>query len=181
VIDANGFRYNIGIILVNQQRQVLLAKRVGQDAWQFPQGGINSDEKIKDALLRELYEEIGLEHSVVKIIGQTKHWLRYKVPYNFTRDKSVSGIVKPGEPEFVGQKQRWYLLKFMGDDAQINLNISSKPEFDGWQWVSYWYPLRKVIFFKRGVYRRALAELSPLFWQDHARRNSINSLDHLLT
>ena len=171
MIDANGFRYNIGIILANQHHKVLLAKRIGQDAWQFPQGGINVDETIKDALFRELYEEIGLEPNVVKIVGQTKQWLRYKVPYNANRTRN---------PECIGQKQRWYLLKFIGDDRQITLDTSKKPEFDGWQWVNYWYPLRQVIFLKRGVYRRALAELAPLFWNDTSRHNTRGSLDHIL-
>lgn len=154
MIDAEGFRPNVGIVLANSWGQILWARRVGgQDAWQFPQGGIQADETPEAALYRELREEIGLEPHDVEILACTRHWLRYRLPKQYIRHQS--------KPTCVGQKQRWFLLKQLSDDERIRLDISDKAEFDNWRWVSYWYPLEKVIAFKRNVYRRALKELAP--------------------
>ena len=134
--------------------RVLWARRVGgHDAWQFPQGGINDDESAQDALYRELYEEVGLQPKDVKILTRTKGWLRYRLPRKLRRHNSTPG--------FVGQKQKWFLLELVGDTRDIRFDCGHKPEFDGWRWVSYWYPITKVVDFKREVYRRALLELAP--------------------
>lgn len=134
--------------------RVLWARRVGgHDAWQFPQGGINDDESAQDALYRELYEEVGLQPKDVKILTRTKGWLRYRLPRKLRRHNSTPG--------FVGQKQKWFLLELVGDTGDIKFDCGHKPEFDGWRWVSYWYPITKVVDFKREVYRRALLELAP--------------------
>ncbi|MEX2488294.1 MAG: RNA pyrophosphohydrolase [Pseudomonadales bacterium] len=152
MIDTDGYRPNVGIIVANANGQVLWAKRVGQDAWQFPQGGIRENESIEDALYRELWEEIGLDAHCVEIVGATRGWLRYKLPRRLLRQKPSS---------FVGQKQRWYLLRLcVGDDA-ISVNHVDTPEFDLWRWVSYWYPVGQVVSFKKDVYRRAMRELAP--------------------
>ncbi len=152
VIDSDGYRPNVGIIVANDAGQVLWAKRCGQDAWQFPQGGINSGESIEDALYRELNEEIGLDRSHVEVVGCTQGWLRYKLPKRLLRQNSSS---------FVGQKQKWYLLKMLADNEAVRFDLSDTPEFDHWQWVSYWYPLGQVVPFKKDVYRRAMKELVP--------------------
>jgi len=152
LIDSDGFRPNVGIIVANDQGQVLWARRVGQDAWQFPQGGINEQESIEDALYRELQEEIGLQPSNVEIVGCTRGWLRYKLPRRLLRQNNTS---------FIGQKQKWYLLKMLAPDDAISFECSGTPEFDFWQWVSYWYPLGQVVAFKKDVYRRAMKELAP--------------------
>ena len=131
---------------------MLWAKRVGQDAWQFPQGGIRSAESAEDALYRELHEEIGLEPGAVEIVGTTKGWLRYKLPKRLRRDANSA---------FVGQKQRWFLLKMLEDDGAVSFEHSETPEFDHWRWVSYWYPLGQVVSFKQEVYRKAMKELAP--------------------
>jgi len=131
---------------------VLLAKRINQDAWQFPQGGVAPNENLTDAMYRELHEEVGLENSDVTVLGVTRSWLRYKLPKRLIRDS---------KPRCIGQKQKWFLLRLDSTDKNINLCTTDKPEFDGWSWVSYWYPLRQVISFKREVYRKALRELSP--------------------
>ena len=153
MIDNEGFRPNVGIVLVNATGQVLWAKRVGQNAWQFPQGGINEGESTKKALYRELYEEVGLTKDDVAIIGRTKGWLKYKLPANYVR--------KNKSPVCIGQKQVWYLLCIRTSDEAIRFDTSSKPEFDAWEWVDFWYPLNQVIRFKRDVYRRALRQLEP--------------------
>lgn len=153
MIDKQGYRPNIGIIICNDAGQVLWAKRVHQNAWQFPQGGMDENERPEQALFRELEEEVGLKQHQVKILGRTKHWLRYRLPKHMQR--------KNQKHVCIGQKQIWYLLKLLDSDDSINLNNMKKPEFDGWQWVSYWFPLSEVIAFKRDVYRRAMLELSP--------------------
>jgi putative (di)nucleoside polyphosphate hydrolase len=151
VIDADGFRPNVGIILANDQAQVLWAKRVGQDAWQFPQGGVDADESPEQAMFRELKEEIGLDPSDVEVIACTRGWLRYRLPKRMIRYHS--------KPLCIGQKQKWFLLRIRSDDTAVCFDHCAKPEFDGWRWVSYWYPLGQVISFKREVYRSALKEL----------------------
>ncbi len=153
MIDADGFRPNVGIVLTNSKGQVLWARRVGgQNAWQFPQGGINSGESSEQALYRELFEEVGLRQKDVKIISRTRGWLRYRLPKKYLRHGS--------KPLCIGQKQKWFLLELLADDSDIDLVIGGNPEFDGWNWVSYWYPLDQVVSFKRDVYRRAMKELS---------------------
>ncbi|PJE79772.1 RNA pyrophosphohydrolase [invertebrate metagenome] len=157
MIDTDGFRTNVGIILANPQGQVLWARRIQQDAWQFPQGGIKTGEAPDDAMLRELNEEIGLTTSDIKIIACTRGWLRYRLPKKLIRHDR--------HPVCIGQKQKWYLLQFMNTDNHVCLNTTDLPEFDNWQWVSYWYPAGQVVSFKRDVYRRALRELSPYISQ----------------
>ena len=170
MIDADGFRSNVGIILANHQGEVLWARRIGQDSWQFPQGGINHEESPEEALYRELGEEIGLGANDVEIISCTRGWLRYRLPRKMVRRHS--------HPLCVGQKQKWFLLRMLSPDAQVRVDGTDSPEFDGWQWVSYGDPLGQVVSFKREVYRRALRELAPrLFhqmeqrhWNEHDRR-----------
>lgn len=153
MIDEHGYRPNVGIILCNDKGQVLWARRIGQDAWQFPQGGIKEGETPEKALFRELQEEIGLGPQHVQILGCTRGWLRYRLPRRMVRHDS--------RPVCVGQKQKWFLLKLISDDSCINVSATNKPEFDGWSWVSYWFPLGSVVAFKRDVYRRAMTELAP--------------------
>ena len=157
-IDAHGYRSNIGIVISNDRGQVLWARRVGgYDAWQFPQGGMLRDESPETALYRELYEEVGVERDSVEILASTRGWLRYRLPKRYLRHNGRGGK----GPKFVGQKQKWFLLRLLGDDSLVNLECSRKPEFDHWMWVSYWYPLTGVINFKRNVYRRVLREFAP--------------------
>lgn len=152
MIDSEGFRPNVGIILANDEGQLLWARRVGgRDAWQFPQGGIHQGESPEQALYRELQEEVGLEPEHVEIVASTRGWLRYRLPKRFIR--------KGQNPPCIGQKQKWFLLRMLADDQAVQLDLNATPEFDHWQWVSYWYPLDQVVSFKREVYRRALKEL----------------------
>jgi putative (di)nucleoside polyphosphate hydrolase len=151
MIDQDGFRPNVGIILANSYGQVLWAKRMGWDAWQFPQGGINPNETPEQALYRELREEIGLYPQQVEILACTRGWLRYRLPQPMVRTQV--------QPLCIGQKQKWFLLRMTTSDTSVNTATTDKPEFDSWRWVSYWYPVNQVVAFKRNVYRRAMKEL----------------------
>ena len=153
MIDSDGFRPNVGIVLTNKWGQVLWARRIGQNAWQFPQGGIKENELPEEALYRELQEEVGLVEGDVRILARTQGWLRYRLPKRLQRTAS--------KPVCVGQKQKWYLLQMTAPDERVNFDGSETPEFEDWRWVSYWYPISQVVLFKRDVYRRALKELSP--------------------
>lgn len=162
MIDSDGYRPNVGIILSHEDGRVFWAKRVGQNAWQFPQGGIRPHESLEEALFRELREETGLLPEHVEIMGCTRRWLRYRLPKHLIRRHS--------KPLCIGQKQRWFMLRMLVDDACVRLDASDKPEFDSWRWVEYWRPLREVVFFKRHVYRCALRELAPLVFPEEAAR-----------
>ena len=162
MVDADGFRPNVGIVVSNDRGQVLWARRVGgHDAWQFPQGGIDDDESVEDALFRELFEEVGLNRETVEILARTSGWLRYRLPRRLRRSNS--------SPGFKGQKQKWFLLRMLAEDDLVQVHSTDKPEFDGWRWVSYWYPVGQVVAFKRDVYRRALKELAPHLLVPEAR------------
>jgi putative (di)nucleoside polyphosphate hydrolase len=154
VIDRDGYRPNVGIILVSGARQVLWAKRIGQEAWQFPQGGIDGGESPEDALYRELNEELGLDRDHVEIIGVTRDWLRYRLPARYIRRRR--GRI------CIGQKQKWFALRLLAADSLVRFDATENPEFDGWRWVDYWHPLKEVVEFKREVYDHALDELAPL-------------------
>ncbi|HHI77242.1 MAG TPA: RNA pyrophosphohydrolase [Gammaproteobacteria bacterium] len=158
MIDADGFRANVGIILVNDENRLFWGRRVGQDAWQFPQGGIKADETPREAMFRELEEEVGLRPDQVEVLGETSRWLRYRLPRRYIRRHS--------RPLCIGQKQRWFLLRVNCAESDFCLDRFEKPEFDSWRWVDYWEPVREVIYFKRRVYERALEELAPLLFPE---------------
>lgn len=159
MIDFDGYRPNVGIVICNRNGQVLWAKRCGQNSWQFPQGGINDNESAEQAMYRELYEEVGLQSKDVRILYVSKHWLRYKLPKRLLRYDS--------KPMCIGQKQRWFLLQLVGDEKNINMQTTKSPEFDGWRWVSFWYPVRQVVSFKKEVYRKAMKEFSGVLFSEN--------------
>ncbi|MBA58840.1 MAG: RNA pyrophosphohydrolase [Gammaproteobacteria bacterium] len=152
MIDRDGYRLNVGIILANQAGDVLWARRYGESSWQFPQGGIDKNESAETAMYRELEEEIGLSASDVKILGKTKGWLKYALP---------SRLLRRRKNVFKGQKQKWFLLKLLSNDEAVKLDSSKNQEFDCWRWVTYWFPLNEIVHFKKDVYRKALLQLSP--------------------
>lgn len=153
MIDADGFRANVGIIVCDQAGKLLWTRRYGQTSWQFPQGGVNPGESPEATLYRELYEEIGLQREDVKILGSTREWLKYRLPARLVRQDSA--------PLCIGQKQKWFLLRLISKEDRIRFDTSEHPEFDDLLWVNYWYPVRQVVAFKREVYREALQELLP--------------------
>ena len=167
MIDFDGYRPNVGIVICNEKRQVLWAKRYGQNSWQFPQGGINEGETPEQAMYRELFEEVGLTKKDVKILYASKQWLRYKLPKRLLRYDS--------KPICIGQKQRWFLLQLTCDAKDIDMNRTKSPEFDGWRWVSFWYPVRQVVSFKRDAYRRAMKEFAQFLFDPQRSENLLNS------
>ena len=169
MLDAHGYRFNVGIILINEANELFWAKRIKQDAWQFPQGGVDKGESAEQALYRELYEEIGLKATDVKLLAQTKHWLSYKLPKQFLREHKL--------PLCIGQKQKWFLLRLISPASRIQFTHEDKPEFDGWRWVKYWYPLAKIISFKKEVYRKALSEFSLIANGLYYKKNLLDPLD----
>lgn len=151
MLDEQGYRLNVGIILANEAGELLWCRRVNvTDAWQFPQGGIHDNESSIDAMYRELKEELGLSRDDVKLIAQTNDWLSYELPERYRRYDT--------KPLCIGQKQQWFLLRLLSDDSSIRLDGAEKPEFNSWRWVEYWWPLEEIIEFKRDVYRKVLEE-----------------------
>ena len=172
-IDTQGFRANVGIVLIRDSGEVFLGGRSDGRGWQFPQGGVRRQESPEEALFRELHEEVGLARDDVEILASTRSWLRYRLPRQYVRRRS--------RPLCIGQKQRWFLLRLLGDEARLRFDTTAEPEFDTWRWVDYWSPVREVIYFKRRVYARALDELGeqafpegppprPDWWSDDLLR-----------
>jgi putative (di)nucleoside polyphosphate hydrolase len=151
MIDRDGYRPNVAIVLVNSRNQVFWGKRIKEHAWQFPQGGIKPGETPEQAMYRELTEETGLLPQHVRILGRTRDWLHYNVPNHWVK--------REWRGTYRGQKQIWFLLRLLGRDCDICLRASGHPEFDAWRWHDYWVPLESVIDFKRDVYRLGLEQL----------------------
>ncbi|MCF6345154.1 MAG: RNA pyrophosphohydrolase [Thiomicrorhabdus sp.] len=167
MIDVDGYRFNVGIIIVNKEGKLFWGKRIYQDAWQFPQGGIRENETPQQALFRELKEEVGLNPTDVRVLGRTEEWIYYDLPKHLIRHHS--------RPLCLGQKQIWFMLGLEGEYDCINLNCHEKPEFEDWAWVDYWRPVQEVINFKQSVYQQALTELEVTlekFWfHEHLDRD----------
>jgi putative (di)nucleoside polyphosphate hydrolase len=161
MLDRDGFRPNVGIILLNQRNQVFWGKRIRTHSWQFPQGGIDRGETPEQAMIRELHEEVGLHPEHVSIVARTRDWLRYEVPDRYIR--------RDARGHYKGQKQIWFLLKLLGHDWDLNLRATDHPEFDAWRWNDYWVPLEAVVEFKRGVYETALTELARYLPRNESR------------
>ena len=143
-------RLGVGIVLLNKRNQVFAAKKNTVNTkmisfflkrpWQMPQGGIEDGETPVDAMMRELQEEIGTNN--VEIIAETKDWIEYMLPKQLLRRNYT----------FVGQKQKWFLLKFLGNDNEINLNTTDHKEFDTWKWMGAQNIIRLSVNFKRSLY-----------------------------
>ena len=151
MVDKDGYRPNVGIVICNARNEVFWGKRVRQNSWQFPQGGIKHGESPEQAMYRELMEEVGLAQEHVRILGRTRDWLRYDVPRDWVK--------RDWRGHYRGQKQIWFLLRLLGQDCSVRLRASDHPEFEAWRWNDYWAPAEAVVEFKREVYRSALSEL----------------------
>ena len=133
----------------------MYCKRKNSKNWQFPQGGIDKNEDIFIAALRELYEEVGIEENKVKLIKESDHWYKYDLPKKYKRNNFLW-------EDFRGQKQKWFLFKLI-EKAEIDLNNENNPEFDEFNWIDYWKPLDEIVEFKREIYEKVLTELEPAY------------------
>jgi len=139
------YRLGVGAVLINADGLVLVAQRLDTpgDAWQMPQGGIDKGEDPRATVLRELEEEIGTNHA--EIIGETDDWLTYDLP------KEIRKSIWKGR--YRGQKQKWFALRFLGSDAEIDLNAHKHPEFSAWKWVEFQTVPDLIVPFKRPLYQ----------------------------
>ena len=146
-----GYRPNVAMVVINSTNKVLICRRKNTKTWQFPQGGIDNGEDIKKAMYRELSEEVGLSKDDVSLVGESEGTITYDIPKTI-RSKVLGG-------KFKGQEQKWFLLKLNKDNCEIKLDNEAFPEFDKYEWVSFWQPLNRIVDFKREAYRKALSEL----------------------
>jgi len=140
------YRRGVGIVLVNAKGRVFVAERIDTPgAWQMPQGGIDKNETPRQAALRELHEETGT--NTARVIGVTREWLRYDLPTDL-QDKVWKG-------KYRGQEQKWFLMRFTGDDADIDLE-THHPEFSTWKWLPFTHLPRVIVGFKREIYKQVV-------------------------
>src|SRR5260221_9021536 len=151
LIDRDGFRANVGIVLMHDDGRLFIGRRTGGKGWQFPQGGMRRGETPEESLFRELHEEIGLSRADVRIVAQTGRWLRYRLPARFVRRES--------KPLCVGQKQRWYLLRLQRADPEFRFDLTGEPEFDHWRRGDHAQPARQKTRLKRHVFAPPHREL----------------------
>ena len=149
--NNEGYRPNVAMVVINSMNKVLICRRKNTRTWQFPQGGIDNGEDIKKAMYRELSEEVGLSKDDVSLVGESEGTITYDIPKTI-RSKVLGG-------KFKGQEQKWFLLKLNKDNCEIKLDNEAFPEFDKYEWVSFWQPLNRIVDFKRESYRKALSEL----------------------
>jgi len=145
------YRSGVGIMLINPEKKIFVGKRIDNhsDAWQMPQGGTDPGEDEDLAMFRELKEETGISSVDVKLIGKSRGYFYYNLPYKLQK-KFWGG-------KYLGQKQRWYLAELVGDESRINLN-HEKPEFSEWKWIEKDKLINVVVGFKRGLYRDVIKE-----------------------
>lgn len=163
MIDRNGFRLNVGIIITNNKGQLFWGKRVKASGWQFPQGGVQPYETLEETMYRELKEEVGLNPDDIKLIAITKRWLYYKLPEHMVHHNKTNTTC-------IGQKQKWFLLRLNESEENIDLAAGIKPEFSDWRWIEYWLPLKQVVYFKHEVYKKVLTEFE--YKVESLRQNS---------
>ena len=144
------YRKCVGVVLANADGQVFVGQRIDADfkAWQMPQGGIDKGEDPRDAALRELWEETGVGANLVEVMGETEDWISYDLPHEI--------VPRIWKGRYKGQKQRWFLLRFLGSDADVNIS-TEHPEFSEWRWLGADDVLATIVPFKREVYAQVLA------------------------
>ena len=143
-------RIGVGAIVLNKKNQVFVGKRKDNpvDKWQMPQGGVNEGEDLTSAMKRELNEETGIQN--IKILNEIDGWFEYELP-NYLLGKIWKG-------KFRGQKQKWFIVKFLGDDEEINLE-KDKPEFIEWKWLDIENLPNVIVDFKKKVYEKLLPKI----------------------
>lgn len=156
--EESNYRLNVGLIIVNTYGKVLICKRKNSNQWQFPQGGIDKGESPIEAAKREIFEEVGIKPSKIKVLGKIKDWVKYKIP----KELAKKSFKKKG---IVGQKQKWFIFKIKSE-ACISFVNDPDNEFDDFAWVSYWRPIALIVSFKKEVYRNVLAELLPIYFNE---------------
>ena len=149
--SKEGYRPNVAMVVLNSKNKVLICRRTNTKTWQFPQGGVDDNENLEKAMYRELLEEVGLRKDDVQYIGESDDTIIYDIPKTI-RSKVLGG-------KFKGQEQKWFLLRIKNDDHEIRLDYETFPEFDTFEWVSFWQPIDRIVDFKREAYRKALSEL----------------------
>jgi len=156
--EESNYRLNVGLIIVNNYGKVLICKRKNSNQWQFPQGGIDKGESPIEAAKREIFEEVGIKPSKIKVLGKIKDWVKYEIPKELAKKSFKNkGIV--------GQKQKWFIFKIKSE-ACISFVNDPDNEFDDFAWVSYWRPIALIVSFKKEVYRNVLAELLPIYFNE---------------
>ena len=156
--EESNYRLNVGLIIVNNYGKVLICKRKNSNQWQFPQGGIDNGESPIEAAKREIFEEVGIKPSKIKVLGKIKDWVKYEIP----KELAKKSFKKKG---IVGQKQKWFIFKIKSE-ACISFVNDPDNEFDDFAWVSYWRPIALIVSFKKEVYRNVLAELLPIYFNE---------------
>jgi putative (di)nucleoside polyphosphate hydrolase len=149
------YRSNVGIMMVNEKGYVFVGQRLdnNQNAWQMPQGGIDAGEDPETAAYRELLEETGVKKQDVRFVASSSQWLSYDLP------EDLIPILWNGK--FRGQKQKWFLFKFLGEDGDINI-ATEHPEFSKWKWISQENLLKEIVPFKKSVYENVLKEFKNI-------------------
>ena len=149
------YRSNVGIMMVNEKGFVFVGQRLdnNQNAWQMPQGGIDAGEDPETAAYRELLEETGVKKQDVRFVASSSQWLSYDLP------EDLIPILWNGK--FRGQKQKWFLFKFLGEDGDINI-ATEHPEFSKWKWISKENLLKEIVPFKKSVYENVLKEFKNI-------------------
>jgi len=144
-------RLGVGIVLLNDNNEVFVGKRIDnpEDFWQMPQGGVDKNENFLDAAKRELEEETSIKN--VKLIKEIEGWLTYDLP------KNLLGKIWKGK--YRGQKQKWFIMKFLGSNNEININ-TKEPEFLDWKWIKPSKLPEVVINFKINIYKKISKKLS---------------------
>ncbi len=148
------YRDGVGIMLLNAQGKVFVAKRLDTlaEAWQMPQGGIDADEEPRAAALRELTEETGVPADNVTILAESADWHRYDLP------DDLIPIIWKGQ--YRGQQQKWFVMRLDGDDSLINIHADDHPEFSEWKWIPMHELPEVIVPFKRELYATLVAEFS---------------------
>ena len=149
------YRSNVGIMLINDDGHVFVGQRLdnNQNAWQMPQGGIDGDEDPQSAAYRELLEETGIEQENVKFLATSSKWLLYDLPEDL--------IPKLWDGKYRGQKQKWFLFKFLGTNKDIDIS-TEHPEFSSWKWIPKENLLEEIVPFKKSVYESVLREFERI-------------------